>query len=147
MALDDPPPLSTHALAQAAGVNPETLRYYERRGLLEDPPRSPAGYRRYPPEALRRVRFIKQAQALGFTLKEVRSLLDLRVRPGVGCAQIRDRAHEKITDIRERIRALEAMAEALDLLAQRCGGQGPAEACPILDALDEGRAAPFFGSS
>ena len=96
--------LTSHALARAAGVNPQTIRYYERRGLILEPPRTGAGYRLFPPDTLRRVRFIKQAQALGFTLEEIQGLLDLRVRPGVGCADIRSRARVKAENIREKIR-------------------------------------------
>lgn len=134
------PPLTPGSLARQAGVNLQTIRYYERRGLLPTPPRTPAGYRQFPADALRRVRFIRQAQALGFTLKEIRALLDLRVRPGVGCADIRQRAREKIRDIQHKIEALRGMEEALVRLAGRCRGRGPAEECPILDALDAGAA-------
>jgi MerR family mercuric resistance operon transcriptional regulator len=135
--------LTSLSLARAAGVNPQTIRYYERRGLIPRPPRTGAGYRQFPPDTLRRVRFIRQAQALGFTLKEIRALLDLRVRPGIGCADIRQRAREKIQDIQQKIAALRGMEEALARLASRCRGKGPAEDCPILDALDAGAAAPI----
>jgi len=134
--------LTSLALARAAGVNPQTIRYYERRGLIPRPPRTGAGYRQFPPDTLRRVRFIRQAQALGFTLKEIRALLDLRVRHGVGCADIRERAREKIQDIQQKIAALRGMEEALARLASRCRGKGPVEDCPILDALDAGDATP-----
>lgn len=134
--------LTPSALADAAGVNQQTIRYYERRGLIPEPPRTSSGYRMFPPDTLRRVRFIKQAQALGFTLKEIQSLLDLRVRPGVGCADIRQRTREKIEDIGEKITALRRMEAALTKLANRCRGRGPVEECPILDALDAGGAAP-----
>ncbi|MGE0229715.1 MAG: heavy metal-responsive transcriptional regulator [Dehalococcoidia bacterium] len=134
--------LTSLALARAAGVNPQTIRYYERRGLIPKPPRTGAGYRQFPPDTLRRVQFVRQAQALGFTLKEIRALLDLRVRPGVGCADIRQRTREKIADIHEKIESLRRMEEALTRLANRCRGRGPVEECPILDALDAGDAAP-----
>lgn len=132
--------LTPSALAEAAGVNQQTIRYYERRGLIPEPPRTGSGYRMFPPDTLRRVRFIKQAQALGFTLKEIQDLLDLRVRPGVGCADIRQRTREKIEDIGEKIAALRRMEGALTKLANRCRGRGPVEECPILDALDAGEA-------
>jgi MerR family mercuric resistance operon transcriptional regulator len=135
-------PLSPSALAREAGVNQQTIRYYERRGLIPPPPRTRSGYRMFPPDTLRRVRFIRQAQALGFTLKEIQALLNLRVRPGVGCADIRQRAREKIGDIGEKIAALKRMEAALTKLANRCRGRGPVEECPILDALDTGVAAP-----
>lgn len=132
--------LSPSALAREAGVNQQTVRYYERRGLIPPPPRTGSGYREFPPDTIRRVRFIKQAQALGFTLREIQGLLDLRVRPGVGCKDIRQRAREKIVDINEKIAALQRMEEALTTLANRCRGRGPVEECPILDALDTGEA-------
>lgn len=130
--------LSSHTLAQAAGVNQQTIRYYERRGLIPKPPRTGSGYRMFPPDTLGRVRFIKQAQALGFTLREIRGLLDLRVRPGVGCADVRKRARDKVSEIQEKIEALRRMEGALSQLVDRCGGRGPIEECPILDAMDEG---------
>ncbi len=130
--------LTSHALAQAAGVNQQTIRYYERRGLIPKPPRTGSGYRMFPPDTLRRVRFIKQAQALGFTLREIRALLDLRVRPGVDCSDIRQRAREKVGEIQVKIETLRRMASALTQLANRCRGRGPVEACPILDAMEEG---------
>lgn len=139
--------LTPTALAEAAGVNQQTIRYYERRGLIPEPPRTEAGYRMFPADTLRRVRFIKQAQALGFTLKEIEALLNLRVRPGVGCADIRQRAREKLEDIGEKIAALERMEAALTTLVNRCRGRGPVEDCPILDALDSGAAAPRTGTA
>ena len=132
--------LTTSELARAADINVQTVRYYERRGLLPRPPRTGAGYRQFPRDAVRRVRFIKQAQSLGFTLKEIKELLELRVRRGVDCADIRQLAREKVEDIRERIAQLAQMEEALAHLANRCRGRGPVEECPILDALDSGGA-------
>jgi MerR family mercuric resistance operon transcriptional regulator len=128
--------LRSQELADAAGVNLQTIRYYERQRLLPKPPRTPQGHRIYPPEAVRRVRFIKRAQALGFTLKEIRDLLLLRVTPGRGCADVRTRARAKIEDVDEKIAALRAMREALDRLVATCRTDGPLSACPILDALD-----------
>src|SRR5207247_9523121 len=90
-------------------VNLETIRYYGRRGLLPKPPRTPSGYRAFDPEDVRRIRFIKQAQALGFSLKEVRELLRLRVDPRRSCGDVRARAEAKLADIEERIRGLRAM--------------------------------------
>lgn len=139
--------LSPSTLAREAGVNQQTIRYYERRGLIPPPPRTGSGYREYPPDTIRRVRFIKQAQALGFTLKEIQGLLDLRVRAGVGCKDIRQRAREKIDDIGEKIAALQRMEAALTSLVDRCRGRGPVEECPILDALDAGDAAPLVRNS
>ena len=125
-------------LAAAAGVNRETIRYYERRGLVAEPPRSEKGYRLYDADAERRVRFIKQAQALGFTLEEVGELLALRVSATATCADVRERAERKVADVERRIAALKAMRMTLAGIAAQCSGTGPVGDCPILDAL-EGR--------
>ena len=129
--------LKTGEVARAGGVNLETIRYYERRGLLPKPPRTPAGYRTFDPEAVRRIRFIKHAQALGFSLKEVRELLSLRVDPRRSCAEVRARADAKLADIDEKIRGLHAMKKTLGRFIAACSGRGPVSACPILEALDE----------
>lgn len=129
--------LSTSNLARQGGVNLETIRYYERRGLLPKPPRTPAGYRTFDPEAVRRIRFIKQAQALGFSLKEIRELLSLRLDPRRSCGDVRARAEAKLADIEEKIASLHAMKETLARFIAACSGRGPISACPILEALDE----------
>src|SRR5439155_12378390 len=98
--------LSTGVVASRGGVNLETIRYYERRGLLPKPPRTPAGYRTFDAAALRRLRFIKQAQALGFSLKEIKELLALRVDPRTSCADVRRRAEAKIADVEAKLRVL-----------------------------------------
>jgi MerR family copper efflux transcriptional regulator len=126
-------------LAGAAGVNRETIRYYERRGLVAAPPRSGNGYRIYAADAERRIRFIKQAQALGFTLEEVGELLALRVSPRSTCADVKRRAAAKIADVERRIAALRAVKRALAGISAECTGAGPASDCPILDALEEPR--------
>src|SRR5712691_7729310 len=129
--------LKTGEVARAGGVNLETIRYYERRGLLPKPPRTPAGYRTFDPEAVRRIRFIKHAQALGFSLKEVRELLSLRVDPRRSCAEVRARAEAKLADIDEKIRGLHAMKKTLARFIAACSGRGPVSECPILEALNE----------
>ncbi|HJW68359.1 MAG TPA: MerR family DNA-binding protein, partial [Candidatus Binatia bacterium] len=88
-------------------------------------------------EAVRRLRFIKRAQALGFSLKEVKELLALRLKPGSPCADVRRRAETKLADIEDRPRALRAMKRALEKLTSACAGRGAVSECPILDALDE----------
>lgn len=129
-------PLTIGKLAQHAGVNIETIRYYERRGLIPDPPRRESGYREYPRDSLERLRFIRHAQEVGFTLKEISELLSLRVDPETTCADIRTRAERKIAEVENKIRALGKMKEALITLKTACRGQGPTSECPILDALD-----------
>lgn len=129
--------LTISRLAQQGGVNLETIRYYERQGLLPKPPRTPAGYRMFPSEAARRVRFIKRAQELGFSLNEIRELLSLRMKPGAKRADIRARADAKLADIEQKIRTLERMKRALRGLTEQCDWCGPLAECPILDSLDE----------
>lgn len=124
------------AVAKQANVHVETLRYYERRGLVARPLRSVANYRLYSEETVQRVRFIKHAQALGFSLKEIKELLALRAAPRARCADVRIRAEAKIDTIDAKIRALLAMKKALTRLVAECAGHGPITDCPILEALD-----------
>src|SRR5215470_7354960 len=100
--------LTTGELAKRGGVNLETIRYYERRGLLPKPARSQSGYRAFSLDAVRRVRFIKQAQELGFSLKEIQELLALRIAPDSTQADVRARATRKIADIDAKIKKLRA---------------------------------------
>ena len=126
----------TSELAGRAAVNPQTLRYYERRGLLEEPVRSASGYRSYPPEAVRRVRFIKRAQELGFTLAEVETLLDLAAGGPDSCDAVRALATKKITDVRRRIADLRLLEAGLSRLATTCDLPRGQRECPILQELD-----------
>jgi MerR family mercuric resistance operon transcriptional regulator len=128
--------LTIGEVAERARVHIETLRYYERRGLVASPPRSIANYRLYPEDAVRRVRFIKRAQELGFTLKEIKGLLSLRVAPKVGCAEVRAHAEVNIKDIDEKIGLLTAMKSVLGKLVAECAGEGPLTDCPILESLE-----------
>ena len=128
--------LTTGELAKQAGVNVETLRFYERKGLLPKPPQRASGYREYPTESVGLIRFIKRAQELGFSLAEVRELLALRVRPGVSCAEVRGTAERKAIEVREKIADLRAIERALKKLIASCTGRGPLSECPILENLD-----------
>ena len=123
-------------LAREAGVNLETVRYYERRGLLPKPPRSASGYRLFPSDAARRLRFIRRAQELGFSLKEIRELLSLGVSRTTTSKDIRTRAEAKIADIDAKIRSLGSMKKALRKLTSVCEGCVPVTECPILESLD-----------
>jgi MerR family transcriptional regulator, mercuric resistance operon regulatory protein len=123
-------------LAARAAVNPQTLRYYERRGLLAEPARSPSGYRSYPGEAVRRVRFIKRAEELGFTLAEVETLLELAGGGPANCDSVRALATEKITDLRLRIADLQALESGLTRLVATCERPRAQRDCPILHELD-----------
>jgi MerR family mercuric resistance operon transcriptional regulator len=128
--------LTIGRLAKEAGVNLETVRYYERRGLLQRPPRSASGYRLFPLETARRLRFIRRAQELGFSLKEIRELLSLRVSPNAKSADVRKRAEAKIADIDAKIKSLDSMKTTLRRLTKVCAGCGPIGECPILESLD-----------
>ena len=123
-----------------AEVNPQTLRYYERRGLLAEPVRSPGGYRAYPSDAVRRVRFIKRAQELGFTLTEVGTLLDLAGGGPDSCDKVRTLAAEKIADLQHRIADLQALEAGLARLVATCELPRAQRECPILHDLDRGPA-------
>ncbi len=124
-------------VAKRAGVGIETIRFYEREGLIAEPERSPSsGYRQYPQNAVRRVLFIRHAKDLGFTLKEIQELLQLRVDPSSTCADVRKQTQSKIADIEQRIGSLEQMKGALNRLAKKCRGRGPTTECPILEELD-----------
>lgn len=127
--------LTIGQLAKRAGVGVETIRFYEREGLLAEPARLASGYRQYPPEAVDRVRFIRRAQRLGFKLGEVKELLALRENPEAGCRDVREKATAKLTDIDARIADLQAMRADLARLVARCEGEGPASGCPILTAI------------
>lgn len=133
--------LTIGRLAEQSGVGVETLRFYERKGLLRKPPRTESNYRMYPADAAQRVRFIRRAQELGFSLKEILELLSMRARPRMKCADVLKRAEDKIVDIDERIRSLEAMKKALSKLVSQCSGRTPVTECPILDAMDKGAVA------
>lgn len=123
-------------LAKQAAVNLETVRYYERRGLLPKPPRSASGYRLFPSDTARRLRFIRRAQELGFSLKEIRELLSLRVSRTTTSRDIRARAEAKIADIDSKIKSLASMKRTLHKLTNVCAGCVPVAECPILESLD-----------
>ena len=127
--------LTSGKLARASGVNLETIRFYERQNLLSKPPRTAGGYRAFPADAVQRVRFIRRAQTLGFSLREIKELLALSVVRGVSCATVRERAERKIKEIEGKIASLEAMRKALRKLAGACAGRGPVSRCPILECL------------
>ena len=132
--------LTIGALAKRAGVGVETIRFYERRGLLRQPPRREVGYRSYPEDAVAQIRFIRQAQALGFTLEDAGALLNLKVSPGTRCTAVRSRAVAKLADVEAKIAQLERIREALEKLVAACPGKGPLAACTIMEALNSASA-------
>ena len=124
-------------VARLAGVSTDTLRYYEKENLIAPASKTAAGYRLYDDEAMRRMRFIKQAQQCGFTLSEIKELLTLKSADRACCEDVRSLAIEKKLRIEHKLRTLQAMSRALDHLIQSCdGGENPAGACPILGALE-----------
>lgn len=129
-------PMTISEVAAEAGVNVQTLRYYERRGILEEPPRTAGGYRQYEPETVSRIRFIKRAQELGFTLEEARELLGLRVDHGAACGPVEARARKNLARIEEKIRQLDRMRAVLRDLVGACRERRTTEECPILEALE-----------
>jgi len=129
--------LTIGKVAGLTQVGVETIRFYERQGLIDQPPRKPSGYRQYPPDTVDRVRFVKRAKQLGFTLKEIKELLSLRIDPDSTCGDIRRRALIKIGDIESRVQTLQRMKQALKELTLACDGQGSVSECPILEALED----------
>lgn len=127
------------ALAEAADVGVETIRFYEREGLLPEPPRTDAGYRLYDEQAVRRVRFIRKAKDLGFTLAETKELLELRVTDTARCDEVADRARRKIESVDDRIRELARVRHVLADLVQACVANEQTSECPILEALSDDR--------
>lgn len=123
-------------LAKHTDVGIETIRFYERKGLIKDPPRRESGYRQYPPEVVKRILFIKRAKELGFSLKEIADLLSLRVNPNSTCANVKKRAEDKLDLVEEKIHELRRIKKALTQLVKTCRGKGPTSECPILEALD-----------
>jgi MerR family mercuric resistance operon transcriptional regulator len=123
-------------VADRSSVNVQTIRYYERRGLLLTPRRSPGGYRQYSADNVHRIRFIKRAQALGFSLDKISELLALRVDPSSNCEEVLHHAEIKLRDIDERIEALRRMRRSLESLVGACRERRTTSACPILEVLE-----------
>ncbi len=127
--------MSIGQLAKAAGVNVETIRFYQRKGLLAAPPRPPGGIRRYHAADVTRLKFIKSAQRLGFSLDEVAELL--RLDDGAHCAEVSELASARLADVRVRIASLVRMEAVLSGLVRRCHEQHGTVSCPLIAALHE----------
>ena len=130
--------LTIGKVAERAGVGIETVRFYEREGLLEQPTRTSSGYRQFDEDVIRRLAFISRAKELGFTLNEIKELLSLRIDPDTCCEDVKAKADEKIEDIEAKIATLRRMKKALVQLTKACNEREPTAECPILKAL-EGR--------
>src|SRR5260370_11159197 len=128
-------PLTIGQVATAADVNVQTIRYYERRGLVPPPRRTPSGYRQYADDAVARLRFIKHAQELGFSLQEIQELLGLRVRHGAACDTVERKTRQKIEVVQQKIRDFQRMKRTLERLAAACAVRRPTAECPILEVL------------
>jgi MerR family copper efflux transcriptional regulator len=128
--------LTIGQLAEAAGNDVETIRYYERRGLVPEPPRGRNGYRRYPVSAVARLRFIQRAKTLGFSLAEITDLLRLQ-DANADRGEVRNLTRQKIADLDQRISDLQRMRFVLSDLEECCSGEGPVDSCPIIEALSQ----------
>jgi Hg(II)-responsive transcriptional regulator len=129
--------LKVGELAKRSRVSLQTIRYYEREGLLPKPPRLRSGYRLFSPDLVGQVQFIKRAQKLGFSLADIRQLLSIQAHPEKQCADVRRLAETKLAEIERKIGELEAIRQVLRDLAKRCPGRGPSHRCPIIKALIE----------
>src|SRR5690625_135298 len=125
-------------VARRTRLTVEAFRCYEKQGLIEEPPRSPSGYRQYAEGAVARLNFIQRSKELGFSLREVDELLALRDSPDAHSSDVKARAEAKIRDIERKIRDLREMKEALTKLASSCNGEGPTRKCAILAAIETG---------
>jgi MerR family copper efflux transcriptional regulator len=128
--------LTIGQLAKLGQVNLETIRFYERAGLLPDPPRSQSGYRAFPQATVRQLRFIRRAQELGFSLAEIRELLALKAEPNGDCAEVWCQARKKLREVDEKIYHLQTMKRALQRLTRACSGDRSVSECGILENLD-----------
>lgn len=124
--------------AHEAGVNVETVRFYERRGLIKQPPKGD-GYRIYSAGMVKRIRFIREAQQIGFSLREIHELLSLRAEPSSDCADVRERALAKIEEVDRKMAELQRMRAALERVVAACPGRGALQSCTILEALEHVR--------
>lgn len=129
-------PMTIGKLAKAAGTSTETIRYYERSGFLPAADRLASGYRVYGSDSIQRLHFIKEAQALGFTLSEIKDLIDLTADESADCAQVNAKATEKLVEIDKKIKALRKMQSGLKVLAERCpADEQPLSECSIINHL------------
>ena len=129
--------LSIGKVARLAGVGVETVRFYEREGLLEEPPRRASGYRQYSEQVVTRLHFIQRAKLLGFSLKEIKELLLLRVDAQTSCDEVKQRTEAKLAEVERKMVELQRVRQALLQVHSLCTGQGPTGHCPMLDALDQ----------
>lgn len=128
--------LTRKQVAERSGVTTEAVRFYEKEGIIANPPRTESGYRQYPQEVVRQIQFVKRAQHLGFTLPEIKDLLSLKISEDTTPDNVRARAFLKIQEVDSRIQTLQRIKNTLLHLAKSCPGEGKIEECPILGALE-----------
>ena len=129
--------LSIGQVAKRAGVGVETVRFYEREGLLEEPPRRVSGYRQYSEQVVARILFIKRAQQLGFSLKEITEMLLLRVDAQTPSEAVKQHTEAKLAEVERKLVELRRIRHALLQVASQCIGPGPTSRCPMLDAFNQ----------
>jgi len=123
-------------VAKQAGVGTETVRFYERRGLIEAPPRTASGYRQYPEGVVLRIRFIQRAKDLGFSLREISELLSLRIEPTTTCSSIKGKALVKLAEIDSKLARLKKIRQAVKRLVEKCEEGAELDECPILKTIE-----------
>ena len=128
--------LTIGQLAKAAGVNVQTVRFYEREGILRPQTRLDSGYRVYNEDSLKRLHFIRQAKDLGFSLDEIQSLLNLRVRSVDRCNQVRSKAEQKLKDVQQKITHLKKLERTLKNLVSDCENRVVSDCCPIIEKME-----------
>jgi len=128
--------LNIGQVAKQTGVTVETIRFYEKQELIAKPQRSDAGYRQYPLDTLKRIRFIQHCKEVGFTLKDIGELLALRQEPGASCTEIKLCTMQKIEEVDQKIHDLNQIREALARMIMKCSGHGALSECPILEELE-----------
>lgn len=131
--------LTIGALAKSSGVGVQTIRFYERKGLLPAPPRRESGYRQYGPKDATRIRFIKRAQDVGFTLSEIQELLEMNTSPRATCSDVKMKADLKLAEVNAKIKDLQRMRKTLMELSGACGESKKAMSeCRVLDCFETG---------
>ncbi|REJ90789.1 MAG: MerR family transcriptional regulator [Planctomycetota bacterium] len=124
-------------VARETGIGIETIRFYERKGLLDEPDRRPSGYRQYDDSVIARLRFIRRSKELGFTLSEINELLGLWFDTETRCCDVRHKAQQKIGEIEEKVKTLNGMKRSLKKLIEQCQRRGSLKDCPLLDGLGD----------
>ncbi|MCP4176748.1 MAG: heavy metal-responsive transcriptional regulator [bacterium] len=127
--------LTIGQVSKETGLGIETIRFYERKKLIKDPPRRESGYRDYPEETVDQLNFIKNAKELGFTLKEIKELLDLNSKAWTTAGDIKDKAEKKVEEIEHKLKMLTNIRDTLNKLIEECSGHGPKIKCPILNNI------------